>query len=307
MTKPPTPEIDPALEKSSHRGAIVFLLIGAVLISLSGVWVKAARVDASTSAFHRVFLGGIMLLALVMARGEARGIGWRHMRMGLLSGLLFGLDLFLYHKSILLVGPGLGTILPNFQVFLLAAFGFAFMGESIRLAYVLSVPCAITGLFMIVGFDWSSMSAEYVSGIWYGLACAVIYAFYILSLRKTQSMARDASMFLTMAIVSLSAAGFLGLEAWSLDIPLIVLEPRTILSLLALALFSQVVGWTLIATNLPRIQASVAGVVLLLQPALAFVWDCLLFHRETSALNWLGLFVVLTAIYFATAKPRPRS
>jgi drug/metabolite transporter (DMT)-like permease len=72
---------------------------------------------------------------------------------------------------------------------------------------------------------------------------------------------------------------------------------------MALGLFSQTIGWMLIANALPAILASVSGFILLLQPALAFVWDVLIFQRPTSLTNWAGVFIVLFAIYFGSVKP----
>ena len=60
---------------------------------------------------------------------------------------------------------------------------------------------------------------------------------------------------------------------------------------------SQVVGWLLITNALPGIRASLSGLILLLQPALAFVWDVLLFQRPTTAVNWLGVGLTMAAIY----------
>ena len=68
-------------------------------------------------------------------------------------------------------------------------------------------------------------------------------------------------------------------------------------ALLALGGFSQVAGWLLITNALPKMRASLSGLILLLQPALAFVWDVLLFQRPTTALNWTGVGLALAAIY----------
>jgi drug/metabolite transporter (DMT)-like permease len=45
------------------------------------------------------------------------------------------------------------------------------------------------------------------------------------------------------------------------------------------------------------------GLILLLQPSLSFVWDVIIFQRETSMVNWLGVFMVLAAIYIGMKKP----
>ena len=73
-------------------------------------------------------------------------------------------------------------------------------------------------------------------------------------------------------------------------------------ALLALGLFSQCVGWILITNALPNLRTSLSGLILLLQPALAFVWDVLFFQRATDLSNWVGVIIVLGAIYLAASK-----
>jgi drug/metabolite transporter (DMT)-like permease len=105
--------------------------------------------------------------------------------------------------------------------------------------------------------------------------------------------------------VSLVTAVFLGAEVlregYSFRIP----DRQTFLSLAALGLFSQSVGWILISHALPGMRASLSGFILLLQPCLAFVWDVLLFQRPTSWLNWVGVVLTLAAIYIGTVMRRP--
>jgi len=77
---------------------------------------------------------------------------------------------------------------------------------------------------------------------------------------------------------------------------------RTLWALLALGLGSQVIGWLLITNALPNVRASLSGLVLLLQPAGAFLWDVVLFQRSTTMLNWLGVVLTLVAIYLGTVQ-----
>ncbi len=70
------------------------------------------------------------------------------------------------------------------------------------------------------------------------------------------------------------------------------------------ALVAQVVGWVLISRALPNVEVSRAGLILLFQPSLAFVWDVLFFNRETAATEVIGVTLVLTAIYFGITGKR---
>jgi len=283
--------------------SILGLLIGAFMISLSGVWVKVSQVTPTVSAFYRVFLGGIILLPAALCRGEIKWFGSRQLLQGLICGLLFTLDLSLYHYSIHYVGPGLATILPNLQVLILAAIGFIFLHEKIHFPFICSLPLALSGLFMVVGIDWANLGRFYKIGVYYGLAAAVCYAGFLLSLRKMQSDQLGISIFYVLAMVSVITAFFLAINIYLTGDSFQIPNLQSFLALGALGIFSQSFGWILITNALPHIRASLSGLILLLQPALAFVWDVLFFQRQTSLLNWFGVVIVLVAIYLGALKP----
>jgi drug/metabolite transporter (DMT)-like permease len=293
------------LQASGRYYALVSLVVGAVMISFSGVWVKLSHVTPTATAFYRVFFGGIILLSAALLRREMFWHSGRHLLLSLICGLLFAVDLVFYHYSVLYVGPGLGTILPNFQVFILAMTGIFFFGEKVRLLFLISIPLAIIGLLLIVGIDWGQLDRLNKIGVYFGLGAAVCYAGFLLSLRKLQSDQAGLSFFYVLTVVSLSASAFLALEIFRNGDTFNIPDLQSLFALMALGLFSQTIGWMLIANALPVILASLSGFILLLQPALAFVWDVLIFQRPTSLTNWAGVLIVLFAIYFGSVKPSP--
>lgn len=295
------------LKDFSRRHAVASLLIGAVMISFSGVWVKTSHVPPVVSAFYRVLFGGLILSAAAISNREIQWHGRRHFLLALLCGLFFAVDLALYHVSIHYVGPGLGTILPNFQVLIMAAFGMVFLKEKIHPLFLVSIPIAFGGLYLIVGIDWGALGPDYRTGVYCGLAAAVAYAGFLLSLRRLQADHFDTSFFYVLTLVSLITSAFLGAEVWRQGYAFRIPDLQTLLSLAALGLFSQCAGWILITHALPGMRASLSGFILLLQPALAFVWDVLLFQRPTSLLNWTGVILALAAIYIGAVVRKPSS
>jgi drug/metabolite transporter (DMT)-like permease len=276
---------------------IFVVLFGAFLISFSAVWVKLAGVPSTTSAFYRVFFGFLFLVPITLYSGELKKYNPARTLPILLCGTAFALDLFFWHASILYIGPGLATILGNFQVFLMAACGYFFFKEKLKLRYILSLPLAFTGLFLVIGNNWQMLSASYKLGIALGLMTAVCYTIYLLLLRRIQSEKDEPTRFTPLMLISLSSTVCLALmimlSGGSFAIPTI----SAAVSLLCLGLLSQAVGWLLIANALPKIHASLTGLILLLQPSLSFIWDVLFFSRPTSPLNWLGAAITVTAIY----------
>ena len=296
-----------ASEHNSVRTAVFRLVAGAVMISFSGVWVKVSHVTPASSAFYRVLFGGLLLLAAAIWRREIKWPNIRQLALASTSGIFLALDLLFYHSSIFYVGPGLGTILPNFQVFILAAIGILFLGEKLRWSLLSAIPLAFAGLFLIVGLDWAGLDSNYKIGIYFGLGSAFCYVWFLLSLRKLQAEQVGVSIFFVLMAVSFVTAVFLAAEIIHSGGTFGIPDLQSLVALAALGLFSQSLGWVVIANALPHIRASLSGLILLLQPALAFVWDVLLFRRPTSTVNWLGVLVVLVAVYLGTVKPTQRA
>ena len=290
------------LKRLQKNTAIIHLIAGAVMISFSGVWVKISHVTPTVSAFYRVLFGGLFLLIATCWKKELTWKGRQRLQLGLLCGVFLALDLFLWHQSIHYIGPGLATILGNFQVFLLAGLGVIFMGEKVSSRFFFVIIMAILGLFLVVGIQWNQLGSQYKTGVYLGLATAVAYTAFLLSLRKLQAGQSEAITFYGMMLVSFATAIFLGLQAVYSGDSFVIPDIQSWAALLLLGLTSQGIGWILISNALPRVRASFAGLILLLQPSLAFIWDILFFQRPTSVVNWIGVIMAITAIYLGTAQ-----
>jgi len=289
---------------SGPRGGGLRVAAGAFLISFSGVWVKLTNVTPTVSAFYRVFFGVVILLVLMGVKREAFWRGGRRMAWAVFCGFWFALDLFAWHRSIVAVGPGLSTILANFQVFLMALYGAAVLGERLTLRQVGALPVAVGGLFLIVGIRWQDLGDIYRAGVWLGLATAVCYTAYLAGLRRLQQMPGGFSAMANLTLISGFAALFLAADTIHSGVGFSIPDGRSLAALICLGLFSQVVGWALITEGLPKIRASLAGLLLLLQPTLSFVWDILFFGREAGLSSLLGAALTLTAIYMGSTGRR---
>ncbi|MGH8121201.1 MAG: DMT family transporter [Rudaea sp.] len=288
------------------RGAFWRLLAGAALISTTSIFVRYAHVAPTVSAFYRVAFGGAMLVVLLAARRQWHGVGWRDVLWLLLPALAFAVDLMMWHRSIQLIGPGLATLIGNFQVFVMALAGVVFYRERLDWRFLAGVAMAMFGLWLLVGLDWHGLDAGYRFGIVLGVLTGIAYAVYMLSLRQAQMRRAQLTPERALCVLSLLCALMLALavvaEGESFAIP----DTQSWLALLALAFVGQVLGWVLIAQAMPQLPASLVGLLLLLQPALSFVLDVLLFARATTALAWFGLALSLLGIFVASQRRKGR-
>lgn len=282
---------------------VLRLFIGAALISLSPVWVKLVDVSPTTSGFYRVAIGGVALLLYLLASGRRLKFS-RNIWIALLAAaLFFALDLWFWHRSIRYIGPGLATLLANFQVFIMSAFGVIVLRQAPRLIQLMAIPLALVGLALIVGTDWAALPADYRNGVIFGLVTAVVYAGYLLCMRYARQDSKFRIPSREVAVVSLVAAVMLGASAMAEGESLRIATMDDALWLLAYGLLSHSFGLMFIASSLPHVSTTQAGLALLLQPTLSFTWDVAFFARSISPEELLGAVIALLAIYLGSRRP----
>jgi drug/metabolite transporter (DMT)-like permease len=292
-------------DQSLTAGAALWrMAAGAMLLSTTGIFVALAKVPPTVSAFYRMLFGGVMLLLWVLLRGQWRRVSGRDVLLACLPALCFAVDLILWHQSILWVGPGVATLLANFQVFLLALAGFVFYRERFGRWFVPGMLLALAGLWLLVGARWSLFDAQHRLGVWIGLVSCVAYAAYLLSFRRALAGRTRLSAAQFLGLMSLMSALLLWLWGRREGNSFALGTVHDWSALLALGFFGQVLAWLLMVRAMPLLPASLVGLLLLLQPALAFVLDVLLFQRPTVGNDWLGLILALGGILLGARRQR---
>jgi drug/metabolite transporter (DMT)-like permease len=286
----------------SPRGAFIAMLVGAALISTTSIFVRYAHVAPTVSAFYRMAFGGVMLLLGLLAFGRWRRLQLRDLIWLLLPALLFAFDLFIWHRSIHDIGPGLATLLGNFQVFVMALAGVWFFHERLGWRFLAGLGLALLGLWLLVGLDWSHASGDYRRGVMLGIVTGIAYAGYMLATRYVQNGRVVLDSAQQLCVTSLLCALILALtivvEGASFSIP----DAQSLSALLGLGLVGQVLGWLLLVRAIPQLPPSLVGLLLLLQPSLSFVLDVLLFQRPTVVFDWIGVTLSLLGIFIGTAR-----
>lgn len=298
------------MTQASH-GALLRMLAGAALIGTNGLMVRYAETPPTVSAFWRMLFGGLMLGLALVAVGRLRAMPRGVWLWSLAPAAAFAVDLWLWHRSILLVGPGLATLLANTQVFFMALAGMLLYRERLGPRFVGGIVLAFIGLWLLLGDGWSALPAGYRWGVWLGLGTGLCYAAYNISLKRAQHEAREsgaisAPVVQVLAIASLASAGLLGLAGWVEGAAFAIPSWWSLAILLALALVGHCLSWVLISRAMPHLRVAVVGLLLLLQPIVAFLLDVWLLDRVTAPREWLGLAVSLAGIFLAGLKGRSR-
>lgn len=298
------------------RAALAWMLTGAALIGTNGLMVRLAGTPPTVSAFYRMLFAGVLLALFVHLRRDWRPLPRRMWWLALLPATAFAADLWLWHRSILLIGPGLATLLANAQVFFMALAGVLLFGERVGVRFVAGIALAFFGLWLLLGADWDTLPADYRWGVWLGLATGLCYAAYNLGLRHVQragsagvpgvSEAAVAPVAQVLAMVSLLCAGLLGLAGVAEGVSFAIPTWQALGWLLLLAGLGHCLSWILISRAMQHLSVALVGLLLLVQPVCAFLLDIIVLQRETLPREWLGLAFTLAGIFLASLKGRGR-
>lgn len=276
----------------------ILMLVGAGLIGTAPIFVNLTTVAPTVAAFWRVAFGGLLLLLWIYRpSGKLERISWRAQFWLILAAIFFALDLWFWHRSIRYLGPGLATLLANFQVFCMGAAGVIFYREHLGWRFGVGLLLALLGMWLLVGKDWQLLDEKAHAGVWLGFATALVYAGYLLSLRVAQRMKGGPRPETSVFWVCLwTAPMFLAMtasEGNSIAIP----NWRETIILLAYGAIAQVAGWLFIARAMPNLKASSVGLLLLAQPTVAYVLDAMVFHHQLSHFDLIGIGCSLCGIF----------
>ena len=279
---------------------------GALVIAFSAILVRFADVPPSTAAVYRCAyaLPPLAILAWL----ERRRYGprpWADHRVAMWAGVFFAGDLVAWHHAINAVGAGLATVLGNTQVAMVGLAAWVVLGERPKRATIIAVPIVLVGVVLISGVIGDRAYGEApLLGAALGILTAAFYTVFILMLRHGNSDLRRPAGPLLSATAT-GALGSLVLGALLGEVDLAPTWPAHGW-LIVLALTSQVLAWLLISVSLPRLPAATTSIVLTLQPVGSVFLGIVLLAEAPSALQLVGVAIVIVGIVLATLGRLPR-
>ena len=229
----------------------------------------------------------------------------RERRLAVPAGIFLAADLIFWHHAIADVGAGLATVLGNLQVVVVPFAAWAILSERINRRLLAALPLAFGGIVLISGaLETGAYGAHPARGVLFGLLTGVTYAGFILVLRQGSADLRRpacplADATTVSAVVCLAVALALGVD--------IVPHWPAHAWLVLLALSSQVLGWMLITTSLPRLPAALTSVTLTIQPVGSVLLAIVLLGEDPSPLQLLGVGCILAGLIAVATGRRARA
>jgi len=274
--------------------AVGALMLGALAIATSALFVKVSEAGPVATAFWRVALALPFLWlwsALEQRRGHHAAFA-RDRRLLIAAGLFFAGDLGFWHWSIVLTSVANSTLLANLAPIFVTLAAWLLFRRKLSGKFLVGLATALAGMVVLIGGDFT-LAGTALLGDALGVVTAIFYAAYQLTVTKLRERVATSSI---MAWSGLFTAIVLLPIALASHEQMLAVTTVGWVKLLGLALISQVAGQSLIAYAMAHLPATVTSVGLLFQPVMAAVFAWILLGEPVGALQFAGGIAILIGI-----------
>lgn len=290
----------PASPSTSQRWALAALLLGAVAIGSSPIFVRLSEVGPVSTAFWRVSLAFIPLFLIYAGGSSSAASGseprtWSDRFLLLLPGAFLAVDLLFWHSSLHLTSVANATLLSNMAPIFVTLFGWLLFKAKISRTFLIGLGLAIAGVIILKGGPMA-LGGGSLAGDSLALAAAFFYGGYIMVVGRLRAR------FSTIVIMLWSTA-----SAAILILPLALLYEPALLPftlfgwaiIIGLAWFTHAGGQGMITFALAFLPAAFSSLTLLIQPVVAGVLAWAILDEPMGMMQMIGGIVVLFGIFVA--------
>jgi len=286
------------MKLKSNRWHHIKLFAGIVAISFSPLAVKLVSFSTSVSAFYRSFYAAVFFLLMSLFKyNEEYGVNhFRWLIPSIIAGIFLGIDLEVWHKTIIFLGAGPATFLGNSQIIFITLFAAFIFREKIPVMYFITVALVMAGLYLLTPAATATVGR--MTGYLLGLIVGFTYAGMLIGLRyaKSRSAGKYPELLSLSTVFSVSALVIALYAVTVEDAALVVWDGRSHAIMMVTAFMCQTLGWYLINNSLTEIPAHEGSLLLMLQPLLATVWGCIFFLEPLGPVQVFGIILTLAGI-----------
>lgn len=277
------------------------LIIGAIAIAFSPIFVRFSDVDPIMTAFYRIFISLPFFLFFssfnIIEKVKFPEFNNSYV-IFLVSGIFFALDLICWHWSIKLTTVSKATFLSNLAPIVVIIFSLIFLKERFSKFFYLAALLSMVGMLMLLGESFKFNKSQFIGDL-LGVLTAVWYGSYIVTISQLRKKYNSTSIMFLSGIVT---AIILLIVSILFEQSLIPQSLFTITIIFLLGFICQFMGQSFITYSLAYLSASLSSLCLLIQPIAATVLAYFFFEEKLTTIQFFGSALILIGIYIARTK-----
>jgi drug/metabolite transporter (DMT)-like permease len=274
------------------------LVIGALAMGASPIFVRLADVGPFTSAFWRVTLALPLLYAWTLLADGKESQDQRFSNPAILAGLAFAGDLLFWHLSIVHTTVANATFFATLAPIWVVLFGWLFFHQRVTAGVLAGLALCIVGGAGLVAQSLHLRPAGAL-GDAYGAATGVFFGLYFLAVQAARKKASAARLTFEATVVT---AAVLFVVAAVFERSIWPHSLRGVAALVAMAWVSHTGGQGLLSIALGRLPAAFSSLVIFLEAIAAAGLGYLVLGEPVTSTQAVGGLAILLGIFVA----RPR-
>ena len=279
----------------------LILIIGAIAIAFSPIFVRFSDVDPIMTAFYRIFISLPFFLFFssfnIIEKVKFPEFNNSYV-IFLVSGIFFALDLICWHWSIKLTTVSKATFLSNLAPIVVIIFSLIFLKERFSKFFYLAALLSMVGMLMLLGESFKFNKSQFIGDL-LGVLTAVWYGSYIVTISQLRKKYNSTSIMFLSGTVT---ATILLTVSILFEQSLIPQSLFTITIIFLLGFICQFMGQSFITYSLAYLSASLSSLCLLIQPIAATVLAYFFFQEKLTTIQFFGSALILIGIYIARTK-----
>lgn len=281
---------------------IVMVLISAITYGLLGIFGRLAfqkGLKAGETLAVRFFIASFFmwLFVLLKKRNKLSKFSFIQIRDSALLGIFgFALLSLFYFLALENLSASMTVLLLYTYPMMVAMLSFLFLKEKLHQKQILSIILGFIGVILLIGGD---LNIQNKIGFIYGLACAFVYASYIVaSHRRLKEVDTVVSITIVQTFTFMTLGAFY-LKNLNHAMNVFTQAPWEILSL---AIVVSIVPMITFNIGLKHLKATDVAILSTLEPVTAIIVAYFLFGEVLNFMQLLGAIVVLTSLLITGLK-----
>ncbi|MCK8058841.1 MULTISPECIES: DMT family transporter [unclassified Fusibacter] len=278
--------------------AFTYVAIGVLGVSFSPIITKSAESSALSIAMYRLIFACLILLLLNYKRIDtllhlpAKERSW-----SMVSGVFLALHFYFWIASLKLTSVASATVLVNVHPIAILIIGVLLYKEKPKPYQLFAVTLTLVGSYVLAQSDLT-LSRDVIIGDIYAVISAMLFAFY-LTLGKLSRQTITTFQY-TMFVYGTCALTLILMSILTGGGAFVITHTSDWWVFIGLAVIPTLFGHSMFNKALEAVSTSFISLAVLGEPILASIWAFLIFRESVTAIQVVGMAVVLIgiAIYY---------
>ncbi|EMI09984.1 DMT family transporter [Anoxybacillus gonensis] len=274
--------------------AYIALIIGALSISTSAIFVKFTDAPSAVIAFYRLFFAVVFMTPLFIVKHirETKQMNKKDWAFAVLSGTLLAFHFILWFESLRYTSVASSVVLVTLQPIFAFVGGFFFFKEKMTISEWVSALLAILGSVIISWGDFRVSGKALYGDMLALIACAMVTGYWLVGQHLRKQFSLITYTYIVYGIASLVLSVYVSLFRYSF----LSYNANDWWCFILLAVIPTLFGHSLFNWAMKWVNAAMVSMAILFEPIGAIILAYIWLNEQVYLSQGIGSFFIIIGI-----------